>query len=110
MDSYNMAIVYGIKRRPIGKIWAHPSGSIAAATDGRRNPIGLFTSMSLAIQALMDLADKPLQAEGFIALVEALLIEDGDEIAASIEATPKRAALGGAQDRQLGVLGFLYSP
>jgi hypothetical protein len=63
-----MATVYGIKRKPVGKVTPHPSGAIAAQIGQKR--IGLFTDESLAVMAILDLAKRPLTVEGYLALVE----------------------------------------
>ena len=67
-----MATVYNAERQPIGKVKPHRSGAIAAF-DGKRRCLGLFTSESLAIMALMDCADKPIEAEIWIEWVAAIV-------------------------------------
>jgi len=71
-----MAIVYGTKRRPIGKIWPHQSGSIAAATNGRRLPVGLYVTERMAVLALMDCANRPLTIDAYLEWCEALLADE----------------------------------
>ena len=66
-----MATVYNAERQPIGKVKPHRSGAIAAF-DGKRRCLGLFTSESLAIMALMDCADKPIEAEIWCQWCEAI--------------------------------------
>jgi len=89
-----MAVVYSVKQKPIGKIWPHPSGSIAAATNGRRNPIGLFTSTALAIAALMDCSDWPLEEETWLIWVELLIEEPADEIVVTGAVTNQQPSIG----------------
>jgi hypothetical protein len=74
----HMAVVYRNQRR-LGKIWPNGAGAIVAATIGGKR-IGLFTSECLAIMALMDCADKPLEPEPWI--------EWCDVIAASLTSPP----------------------
>ena len=73
-----MAAVYGIKRKPIGKVVPHISGSNAAFDGGRRR-LGLFVSESMAIAAIMNCADKPLEVDGYLVWVEAMIAEEGDQ-------------------------------
>ena len=70
-----IATVYGTKRKPIGKVTPHRSGSIAAFDEKRRR-LGLFTSADLAIAAILDLAKRPIELEARLAWVEELLVKE----------------------------------
>jgi len=72
-----MAVVFNTKRRPIGKVTPHISGAIAAF-DGRRHRLGLFVNESMAVVAILDCADKPLEVEGYLGWLEALVAEEGE--------------------------------
>ena len=72
-----IATVYGTKRKPIGKVTPHRSGSIAAFDEKRRR-LGLFTSADLAIAAILDLAAPALTIEGYLEWFEALVEEEGE--------------------------------
>ena len=61
-----IATVYGTKRKPIGKVTPHRSGSIAAFDEKRRR-LGLFTSADLAIA---------IELEARLAWVEELLVKE----------------------------------
>jgi hypothetical protein len=89
MEACMMATVYNAERQPIGKVKPHRSGAIAAF-DGRRRPIGLFVNENLAVMALLDIADKPIEPEIWIEWIEALLIEDGDGDEVKVEELPTR--------------------
>lgn len=68
-----MAVVFNTKRRPIGKVTPHISGSIAAF-DGKRHRLGLFVSESMAVMAILDLAKPP--ADALLDWCEELLVEE----------------------------------
>jgi hypothetical protein len=69
-----MAVVYGIKRTPIGKVMPHPSGAIAAF-DGKRR-LGLFVTTDLAVSAILDCAKPPLTVAAYLEWFEALVEEE----------------------------------
>jgi hypothetical protein len=69
-----MAAVYRNQRK-LGKIWPNGAGAIVAATIGGKR-LGCFTSADLAIAAILDLAKRPLTVEGYLALVEAFIVEE----------------------------------
>jgi len=66
-----MAVVYRNQHK-LGKIWPNGAGAVVATTIGGRR-LGLFTSAGLAITALMDTADKPLEPEPWIEWVAAIV-------------------------------------
>jgi len=65
-----MAVVYRNQRK-LGKIWPNEAGAIIAATNGGKR-LGCFTTKGLAITALMDTADKPLEPEPWCEWCEAI--------------------------------------
>jgi len=69
-DSYNMAVVFSNQRK-LGKIWPNEAGAIIAATMGGRR-LGCFTTQGLAVAALMDIADKPLESDPWCEWCEAI--------------------------------------
>jgi hypothetical protein len=69
-----MATVYGTKRKPIGKVMPHISGSIAAQIGNRR--LGLFTSEDLAVMAILDCAAPALTIDAYCEWLEELLAEE----------------------------------
>jgi hypothetical protein len=74
-DSYNMAVVYGIKRTPIGKVMPHSSGSLIAFGGGKRR-LGLFVTTDLAVSAILDCAKPPLTVAAYLEWFEALVEEE----------------------------------
>jgi hypothetical protein len=70
-----MAVVYGTERQPIGKIRPTKSGAVAASIGYKR--LGLFVNENMAVTAIMDIADRPIEVEGYLEWVEALLMDEG---------------------------------
>jgi hypothetical protein len=69
-----MATVYGVKRKPLGKITPHISGNIAAQIGSKRS--GLFTNEDLAVAAILDLAAPALTVDAFLEWYEAIVTEE----------------------------------
>ena len=65
-----MAVVFS-RQRKLGKIWPNEAGAIIAATNGGKR-IGSFTTEALAIEALLDIADTPLEPEPWCQWCEAI--------------------------------------
>jgi hypothetical protein len=74
--SLHVAALFNTSRRQIGSIRPSKSGAVAAFTGKRR--LGLFVNESMAVAAIMDLADKPLEETPWCEWVEALLVEEGE--------------------------------
>jgi len=93
----HMAVVYRNQRK-LGKVWPNGAGAILAATNGGKR-IGSFTTEALAIEALMDCADKPLEPEPWCEWCDAIaesLSPDSNALTESehlVEEPPVRMAM-----------------
>jgi hypothetical protein len=72
-----MPSVFRTDRQRIGSIKAAKGGTTAAWNRHHRR-IGTFVSEDLAITALMDIAEQPLEEEPWCEWVTALLTEEGE--------------------------------
>jgi hypothetical protein len=72
----HMAVVFS-RQRPVGKVMPHISGAIAAF-DGQRRRLGLFVTTDLAVSAILDIANKPLEVDGYLEWFDALVEEESE--------------------------------